>query len=298
MSRSCPWLFIPVLALCVGSCGPAGEFSRQNRAAESLFDVIQSKPDGAEAIELATDEFDPDNRTRGIVRLARSDAADEPASIALYADATRDEDAAVRRAAALALAGHGGPEHVPVLIPLLGDEDPAVRAGAATALQFLHDPAAAEPLIQRLRQDTEPDPLVRTAAAEALGQYPQRPVALALIDALDERDLAVNDAASRSLETMTGQQFGLDLASWVLWFEQSSEFFLAGRAYEYPGYSRPRHWHEYFMPWRDIPERTPAPPRGSPYSPAPEEDAEEDNPEPAPDAQPATQPASQDAAAQ
>ena len=85
------------------------------------------------------------------------------------------------------------------------------------ALQRLHSPAAIPALVKLVEEPNEPEAMVRAAAADALGQYADARVLEALIAALRDRDLAVNEAARRSLQTLTGQDFGQNFRAWVAW---------------------------------------------------------------------------------
>jgi hypothetical protein len=61
----------------------------------------------------------------------------------------------------------------------------------------------------------------RREAAKSLAKYP-RPVAVPpLIDVLAYELIEVRNAASRSLETISGQTFGDDRAAWVKWWQTS-----------------------------------------------------------------------------
>ena len=78
-----------------------------------------------------------------------------------------DDEARVRRRAALAVGRVGLAEGVQPLVALMTSEsDPEVKQMAAFALGLLHDPSAREPLIAAL---ADPSPLVQGSAAEALG---------------------------------------------------------------------------------------------------------------------------------
>jgi HEAT repeat protein len=102
-------------------------------------------------------------------------ASDQPAGGAAAAPALppadlvrllTDEEARVRRRAALAVGRVGLPDAVEPLIALLGDSDPEVRQMAAFALGLLGDHRAADPLVQAL---SDSSPLMQGSAAEALG---------------------------------------------------------------------------------------------------------------------------------
>ena len=77
-----------------------------------------------------------------------------------------DEEARVRRRAALAVGRVGLKDGVEPLLPLLGDTDPEVRQMAAFALGLIGDRRARDPLVRAL---SDPLPLVQAGAAEGLG---------------------------------------------------------------------------------------------------------------------------------
>ena len=77
-----------------------------------------------------------------------------------------DEEARVRRRAALAIGRVGLAEGVPPLVRLFADTDPEVRQMAAFALGLLGDKSAHEGLVRALADQS---PLVQGSAAEALG---------------------------------------------------------------------------------------------------------------------------------
>jgi HEAT repeat protein/cyclophilin family peptidyl-prolyl cis-trans isomerase len=77
-----------------------------------------------------------------------------------------DEEARIRRRAALAIGHVALAEGVPPLAAALKDQDPEVRQVAAFALGLIGDRAAVAPLVAAL---ADPLPLVQGSAAEALG---------------------------------------------------------------------------------------------------------------------------------
>jgi HEAT repeat protein/cyclophilin family peptidyl-prolyl cis-trans isomerase len=114
-----------------------------------------------------------------------------------------DDEARIRRRAALAIGHVGLPDGVTPLLAVLADPDPEVRQIAAFALGLLGDTRAREPLVAAL---ADPSPLVQgsaaealgllgdTAAADALGQFAARLVqSAALAQAPDESDDARRD---------------------------------------------------------------------------------------------------------
>jgi len=79
----------------------------------------------------------------------------------------RDDEARIRRRAALAIGHVGLKEGVAPLVAMLtSDTDPEVRQMAAFALGVLGDKSARDPLVTALN---DPSPLVKGSAAEALG---------------------------------------------------------------------------------------------------------------------------------
>jgi cyclophilin family peptidyl-prolyl cis-trans isomerase len=77
-----------------------------------------------------------------------------------------DEEARIRRRAALAIGRVGLGDGVEPLLPVLGDSDPEVRQMAAFALGLIGDRRARDPLIMALN---DPAPMMQASAAEALG---------------------------------------------------------------------------------------------------------------------------------
>ena len=77
-----------------------------------------------------------------------------------------DEEARIRRRAALAIGRVALAEGTPPLVGVLADTDPEVRQIAAFALGLIGDKSARDPLMRAL---ADPSPLVQGSAAEALG---------------------------------------------------------------------------------------------------------------------------------
>ncbi len=242
-------LLVAASMLSATGCGNIDLDLSKARGAESLS--VLFKPTSPEdAVEMALDEYDADRRYRGTALLANAPYAGEEPYLKLFEDAAKDEDAGVRQVGVRALGIHGTPEHVPLLVERLEDEQWQVRMEAARALQRLHNDVAVAPLMERLDPEKEDQPAVRAEAALALGQYRQQRVVQALVAALNDPSLAVNHNALRSLETLTGQNFGFEPAEWLAWLDTADDPFAAGRVYTYPGFHRGKLWYEYipFMP--------------------------------------------------
>ncbi|GIW73644.1 MAG: hypothetical protein KatS3mg103_0166 [Phycisphaerales bacterium] len=213
--------------------------------------------------ELARDPYDPDARYRGTVRLAVELAEPDPRILEIFRTNLTDPEPAVRAAAARGLAAHGVAADGALLARALDDPDPLVRRAAAIGLQRIHWPQATDRLLELIDPTKEPDQTVRVEAALALGQYPKNDVVVGLVASLrseTEQSLGVHAAVVRSLELLTGQDFGLDFIAWQRWIEQNTDWFAGQKPYTYPVYSRDRRWFEY-LPWM------PAPPNERPATP-------------------------------
>lgn len=231
------------------------------RGTESIL-VFNTEPTPSEAAAWAIDRYDADKRYRGTLLLANAPYGGDEVYMQLFLDNIRDTDPAVRAAATRAIGRHGEPEQVPLLVDRLKDEDRFVRAEAARGLQRLHNPVAVDPLIDVLRPTddgedyVEKDAEVRAEAATALGQYPQNKVIEVLIATLADPNLAVNRAAKASLQTLTGQDFGLDRRAWIDWYDQTRATFAGQNRYTYPVFRRDTKWWEY-LPFVSKPNNEP-----------------------------------------
>ena len=246
---------------CADDSGLAGgDFDKSQGSILSVF----AGPTPVEAVQWATDPYDAGKRQYGILLLAGAPWGGESPYVRMYALAARDEDSAVRTAAIRALSLHGSVDHVPLLIEALTTGDPLTRREAARALQRIHSEDAIEPLLAAINPAREDEYEVRREAAVALGQYPTRRVALSLISALSDRRLGVNEAARRSLTTLTGQDFAYEIDDWVAWTDETSDLFAGGTPYEYPVFSRDKTWYEAMMFWYQPPNEIPGRPIGAP----------------------------------
>jgi len=283
----------PVLALILGGCGYID--TDNARGQDSILAVLQG-PSAARAAEWALDPYNPDNRYKGTLILANASFGGSDPYIDLYVDAANDESANVRSAGVRGLANHGRPEHVAILLERLDDEAELVRLEAARGLQRLHNPIAVPKLLSLLEQTqdpatgvpvlTEPNPEIRAAAADALGQYPERRVIPGLATALTDADLIVNRNAARSLQTLTGEDFGYDPRAWLDWAREQNnnpaQLFAGRTVYTFPAFNRDRRLLEYLPFFPDPPNEASTTPIGMPplgrenppaLAPVPEEPA-------------------------
>ena len=92
------------------------------------------------------------------------------------------------------------------------DKDPAVRVTACRLLGQAGAAQATAQLDELLTADSSLD--VRLAAAEALGNLPSRQAALALLEGIDDPDVALRFRCRESLKKLTGTDHAADLAGW------------------------------------------------------------------------------------
>jgi len=232
-----------------------------NGSDESVLTLFQG-PTPLQAVQWATAEYDADKRVRGTLLLANAPWGGEDVYLRLYRSGLEDEDAGVRAVSIRAIAMHGSPEDVPLLIEQLQGGNDLIREEAARGLQRLHSPEAITPLLTYVDTRNESNWKVRQHAAIALGQYPERRVLDKLIDSLDERELAVNRAARRSLNILTGQDFGFDGRAWLTWSKGERDHFAGQGLYEYPVFQRDPNFFENIMPWLEVPNEIAASPVG------------------------------------
>jgi hypothetical protein len=215
-----------------------------------------------EAGVMAVDQYDADNRRRGVALLASATFGGADPYVRMYRDyVANDRDPIVKAFAIRGLARHGTPDDAVVIASQLGHENRNVRWEAARGLQRLHNTTVTPALVRALtNEDEEAD--VRVAAATALGQYPEDRVFQGLVAALQSRELAVNAAAERSLRTITGRDHGDDWTAWLAWYRSESDPFVARVDYVYPTYSRDVRWYERLAFWSPPVFERPAPPAG------------------------------------
>jgi hypothetical protein len=94
----------------------------------------------------------------------------------------------------------------------LNDADQAVRVACCQALGRRAETRSVASLSRALGDDKEID--VRLAAAEALGAMNSPESMAALVIALDDRDPALQYVGVQSMKSITGQDYGGDVAKW------------------------------------------------------------------------------------
>src|SRR5579883_1822192 len=136
-----------------------------------------------------------------IPRFVSARAADEPEPAAELAKALADDNALIRKRAALAL-GRLGPQAAPAAAALrkaLSDSDPDVRSAAAAALRGIGGPLSKEELIHRVK-DKSQTAAARTAACRELAERFASDPAVSRVLEGQLADPAVKLAAARALE--------------------------------------------------------------------------------------------------
>lgn len=233
-TRSAALLALTGLSVVLAGCvGP-------NNDGQIFADLVDSvmPPSPSEVARGAFNVYDADVRRRSVALLSSSSFGHEEPYLRMYRLLIDDQDPTVRAACAHALGLHGTTDDAPVLITLLKDNTGFVRWEAAKALQKIHHTDAVRPLMDVLADDLDAD--VRIAAAQALGQYPTRPVFNALVGALTDRDFGVVQSASISLAQLTGQDLGTDGSPWLDFASAHvADLFQHQRQYTYTPYQDP-----------------------------------------------------------
>jgi len=204
--------------------------------ADLIEPLIPPKP--SQVAREAFNVYDADLRRRSVALLSSSYFGQEEPYVRMYRLLIDDQDPTVRAACAHALGLHGTTQDAPTLIALLKDDTGFVRWEAAKALQKIHYPDAAGPLMQVMADDEDPD--VRLAAAAALGQYPTRAVFNSLVGALSDHNFGVVQTAEVSLSQLTGQELGTDGGPWLDFAaKHPGDLFAAQKRYTYMPYQKP-----------------------------------------------------------
>ena len=104
------------------------------------------------------------------------------------------------------------PKAIASIAGAANDKDPAVRVTVCRLLGQSGATQATAQLDELLTADSSLD--VRLAAADALGYLPSRQAALALLEGIDDPDVALRFRCRESLKKLTGSDHAADLAGW------------------------------------------------------------------------------------
>jgi hypothetical protein len=189
--------------------------------------------------QMMEDDQSADLRRKGVLRLV-SDydfARKEPYTKRYWQIAQGDPDPLVRVAAVRALNRSRQSSVTPIAIGYLDNPNPLLRLEAAKALANVPDEKAVPGLIKHIApsmmvmgQFGRPEPVaetrdVRVACADALRNYPDKDVAKALVDALNEKEFEVSWQARRSLILLTGHDYHYDQSQWREYFLKADKPF-------------------------------------------------------------------------
>ncbi len=177
------------------------------------------KPLTYEAAQMFNSD-DPDAQRAAIAYVSTQKFGHDKAYMKAYQLAATAPNPMVRGQALMALGTSGDPSVAPTLITGLSDPFNFVRMCAAMGLTHVMSPLAMAPLRDRLATDS--DIQVRVYCAQALGMYHAQPVLRSLIDALDNRNVAVVQAAWDSLHRLTGQSLPQHPGPWRTWLKHSA----------------------------------------------------------------------------
>jgi len=221
-----------------------------------------SPPTPLQAATWAVDTTDPENQRRGVALLASAPWGGAEAYVRLYRlYVEENSDPLVKAFALKALGRHGDAADASLVAKQLTSPYRIVRLEAARSLQRLHDPRVADTIWPRLIDETE-DAEIRLELAVALGQYPKESVFQALVAALDQRELGVNWSALDALETLTGEDFGLDKQAWLSWAAATPKAFADRETYLYPVFRRNLDFIDYVVFWQPVVFEDPGVPIG------------------------------------
>ncbi len=181
-------------------------------------------------VDAATNLFNvtnADERRDAIAYLQTKPYGHEASYMKAYELLTTDPSPMVRAQAMRALGSSGQAEAVPYLVngnggkTGLNDPEAEVRRDAAVGLTTTFDATAIPALADHVRGDV--DDQVRINCARALGNAATPSSIRALIDALDDRNVAVVFYAHESLTKVTGQALPADSKPWLGWYQQTYE---------------------------------------------------------------------------
>jgi len=209
---------------------------------KTLLEAVRPKS-SKQWLDMALDSEHPDDRRQGVIGLAKSVDATSKWAVKVYDTIARtDADPMVRRAALRALLRVANADRVATAIKLLKSREvrykdvrPAsapVRWGAARLLMavvyhyaFREDQREeiVTALLDRLAK--EKDQNVRLTLIDTLGYFPEKPVLVALIDAMDQDDFAVQHAAEMALVSLTGVTHHHDPDAWRTWLGRTDDPF-------------------------------------------------------------------------
>jgi hypothetical protein len=179
---------------------------------QELADQAVRRQRNVEALAVLAGDRHPKVRAKAVNALwALSERMDEPqrtSTLAALRAVASDADSVVRANAVAGLAALHAPEAQGRVLAGLADPDWSVRTLSATAVCAIPEPGAAvAKLVELLDED---DPIVRQAAAGALGQVGEPRAVQPLRGRLtEERELQVRQVIEQALTSLEGSTFPL-----------------------------------------------------------------------------------------
>ena len=218
----------------VGLMFLAGCWSDSGSEPKNFNSLVQSwikhVQGGHSVVNQARNLFDttnPDTQRQAIAWMAKQKWGHEKPYMDAYRLAESSPSPLVRGQAMLALGTSGEPAVAPDIQRGLADKSKFVRLCAAMAAGYINNPILMPDLVQCLENDK--DAQTRVFAAEALKPYKTRLVIETLINALDDRNVAIVQAAWDDLTVQTGQKFPQHSGPWQKWMhEHRSQFSTTG----------------------------------------------------------------------
>lgn len=227
-------------------------------------------PVAAESRRLKSER--PDDRREALFRVTYQSWGDNDAFGPVYRlMAGADQDPAVRAAALLALARHGGPEDAPLFETALTSTHRVERRAAAIFAQRVHMPDLIPFMAERC-SNAEEDVQVRRDLIVALSQYENDRAVDALVSALDASRYAIVEAGRSGLQRLTGMDHGTDSALWqsaINAARREGQLFAKAKPYAFPVYDQAPGFLDQLAYWRPRPRETSGPPIGLGAEPSP-----------------------------
>ncbi|NET44374.1 HEAT repeat domain-containing protein [Okeania sp. SIO2B3] len=179
------------------------------------------------SLEQISVQLDSENSRDRLLALAHLREVSATKAVPLIKKVLNDPNLPVRSMAVFALGVKHTEESYPILVELLEkDADYGIRADAAGALGYLEDIRAFEPLAKAFYEDTSW--LVRFSAAVSLGNLKDPRAHNLLIEALDNQEMVIQQAAIAAL----GEIGDLEAVEHILKFALSEDWLIRQRLAE------------------------------------------------------------------
>lgn len=104
---------------------------------------------------------------------------------------------------------------------LESSEHANVRVDVVNSMELIRDPGFGPSLLRRLQR--ERDRFTAAGIVRTLRHYPGRKTVVSILDAMARGERLVTLAGADSLEAITGERLGEDLAAWESWWRESGD---------------------------------------------------------------------------